>query len=67
MSMGNAETLTGTIYHAWNLVWIEEEDSGGKWWRYDATGGYGLIDPEAAPEPIRLRGRPIYGEPREIW
>lgn len=63
----DTETLEGTVYRAWNLVWAVGEDGGGKWRRYDAMVGFGPIDPLAAADSVGLRGRPVYGEPKEIW
>lgn len=61
---GDIETDFGPRYHAWNLVWLEDE-TGGAWWRYDATNGVGAV--KAGGLDDAYGGvQSGYGEPREI-
>lgn len=60
---GDVTTVEGTYYHAWNLVWLEDKSGRGKWWHYDPTFGNGKTDPAVDyPEPVWLRGNPVYSD-----
>ncbi|NLW78200.1 MAG: transglutaminase domain-containing protein [Ruminococcaceae bacterium] len=54
MLYGYVTTLDGTLYHAWNMVWLTDASGTGAWWRYDPTFGFEKTDPTAPAEPLFL-------------
>lgn len=48
------------LYHAWNMVWLEDENKVGGWWRYDATSGAGHVAANEKASPLP-QGTILYG------
>lgn len=62
---GDFYTADGARYHAWNMVWLDDGEGGGSWWRYDATNGIGGVE-EGGAEKIYMNFKSAYGEPKSI-
>lgn len=60
---GNVTTEQGEIYHAWNMVWLEDEQGDYSWWMYDPTANTTSSSSQMSEKPELALGEVIYHEP----
>lgn len=60
---GYVDTQEGEVYHAWNMVWLEDNDSQGAWSRFDATAGTANIEGNTSSKLLSLENKTTYNPP----